>query len=406
MLEMVTLEEALGAMADLGSIADTETVGLSKALGRVLSETLRADGPVPPFDKSPLDGYAVRAADTAGASLESPVTLTVVREVRAGAWCDIPLQPGQAVKILTGAPMPPGSDEVIRYEDVRYEAGVIRVNVPVKAYGNFCHQGEDIAAGEIALTAGTVLGPAEIGFLAGLGYGSLPVRRQLRVAVVSTGDELMEGPGPLAPGKIFNSNAHGLCALLEKGGFSPCYGGIAGDDASAIAQAAAAALKEADVLITTGGVSVGDYDLVEAALRSMGAEVVLRRIDMRPGTPVIGAVLDGKLIISLSGNPTAATVTYHLLAAPVLRKLAGQAQWQNQRTRGIFRGSFDKVRRQRRMLLSRLGYEDGSLTVSLHHKQSSGGVRALLGCDAFIDVPPHGGRLQDGDRVDVVLIGS
>jgi molybdopterin molybdotransferase len=401
MRELVSLEEALEIILAHVSPVGEENIDLSVALGRVLSENVFAPFSLPPFHRSPLDGYAVRAEDIAEASPNEPAELLVMQEIPAGSYSEIEVTRNQAAKILTGAPIPPGADVVIRFEDVRKAGARIKVFRPLPAYTNYCFAGEDISRGERVLSAGVRLGPAAVGILAGLGIRDLPVYRAPRIAVLSTGDELIDITGALGMGKIYNSNLYTLAALIQEAGAQPADEGTVPDRAELITRKIDQALKGADMVLTTGGVSVGDYDAVEDALGQLGAEILFWRVNIRPGTPVICAVKDGKVILSLSGNPAAALITYHLLARPAIAKLQGLSDWKPLKTIAILQDGYPKASGQRRFLRGQAYLENGVLKVKLTGLQSPGIMKSMVNCNALVDVPANSRGLKAGEHVTV-----
>jgi molybdopterin molybdotransferase len=402
--EMISLEQAQEIILDKVKPVDEETIGLSSALGRVLSRDIYAPVSLPPFPRSPLDGYVVRAADIALASPDKPVKLQVEQEIPAGNCSGKAIAPNQTARIMTGAPIPPGADVVIRFEDVRVSGKKIQVFYPMPAYTNICFTGEDICQGEMVLPGGTVLSPAGVGVLAGLGLNEVPVFKVMRVAVVSTGNELIDISENLRPGKIFNSNLYVLAAEVKHVGSCPVYGGIAPDTVELTAFKINEMLAGADMVLTTGGVSVGDYDFVEDALVRVGANILFHRIGIRPGTPTLCAVKEGKLIIGLSGNPAAAFIVYHLLAKPAILKMSGLNNWRPIRCTGLIQDDFLKASGQRRFLQGHLFLEQDTVKVRLSGRQRPGSMRSTLNCNALIDIPPNSGPLKIGDKVDIILL--
>lgn len=404
MRELIALEEGLEAVIRHVDPVGGESVKVTEGLGRILYEDVAAEICLPPFDRSPLDGYAIRAVDIEHATAGAPVKLTIGEEIQAGACSSAVVEANQAAKILTGAPIPKGADAVIRFEDVEEQADHIRVSSPLKPYSNYCFAGEDMTVGETALIAGTKIGPAEIGVLSALGIEKVQVFKRPRIALLSTGNELVDNGQPLPPGKIYDSNLHSLTAYVQQLGSLPMRGALVPDDATAIAAAIESALQESDILITTGGVSVGDYDLVKDAMKKIGADVLFWRLNIRPGTPVLCTVKDGKVIISLSGNPTAAMTVFHLVAAPAIRRIMGISNWGNVRQMAELRDEFTKSGSQRRFIMCYSYIEEGRLCASFPAAQSPGRVKSMLGCNAMLDIPANAGPLMPGDKVKIVML--
>jgi len=384
--------------------AGTEKIDIRSALGRVLAEDIYAPVNLPPFNRSPLDGYAVRAEDIAAAAPDCPVLLEISQEIPAGRCSQIELGRNQAAMIMTGAPFPPGADVVIKVEDVKKTANKIEIVSSLQAYTNYCFAGEDIQRGEQALSGGEVIDPASIGILAALGIPVVPVYRLPKVAIIGTGDELVEVHEQLQPGQIFDSNSYALAAYIRQAGAKPILAGTVGDSREMIAQRIAENLDNVDMIITTGGVSVGDFDLVSEALISLGARMLFHRLAMRPGTPVLGAEKNGKLIICLSGNQAAAFVTFHLLAWPVLAGLMGISKRELTCATAVMQGQYPKTSAKRNFLRGRAFLDDGILKVRITGKQNPGVIYSTLYCNALIDVPANSPVLKAGDRVDVFLL--
>ncbi len=327
---LLSVSEALNRLLAEFRPLESEAADLEASLGRVLAETLTAPLNLPPFANSSMDGYAVRAADVAGARPEAPAALAVVADIPAGARpSDTPLSAGSAARIMTGAPMPPGADAIVPIEatdDARSSAGgpppgTIRILAPAPPGANVRRPGEDVRAGEVVLSAGRVIRPAEIGLLAALGVSQVPVVRRPRVAVLSTGDELVEVSRPLGPGQIRDSNSYTLAALVAAYGGQPIRLSRAPDRLAAVRerldQAHAAG---ADLVLSSAGVSVGAHDVVRQALEEDGA-LDFWRVDMRPGKPVAFGRVHGIPFMGLPGNPVSAAVTFEVFARPAILKM-------------------------------------------------------------------------------------
>lgn len=332
--EYLTVQEALTAVLAGVSVLPAERVPLLDALGRVLAEKVVARDSLPPFANSSMDGYALIAADLNGASQQSPATLRVVGDVAAGAVPDATVERGTAVRIMTGAPVPPGADAVIPVEDTdeawrnreRPLPEQIQVTRAVKSGDYIRHPGEDIEAGQTILERGHILRPQEVGVLASLGVSEISVIRRPRVAILATGDELLEVDEPLRPGKIRNSNGYTQAAQILMLGAIPVQLGIAGDTETAVRQKLQAGLEaNVDLFISSAGVSVGAYDVVKAVLEQEG-KVGFWRVRMRPGKPLAYGTYHGIPYLGLPGNPVSAMVSFERFARAAIRKLAGHVQ--------------------------------------------------------------------------------
>ncbi|APU29905.1 molybdopterin molybdotransferase MoeA [Pseudomonas chengduensis] len=317
LLPMEAVLERLLALADAAPIEQVEQIVLAEADGRVLAEPLIAALDLPPWANSAMDGYALRLADCSGQAL--PIS----QRIQAGT-APTPLEPGTCARIFTGAPLPEGADTVEMQENVELdEAGRVHFREPLKVGQNVRAQGQETRSGECVLPAGTRLGPIELGLAASLGAARLSVRRRLRVAVLSTGDELVEPGQALGPGQIYNSNRRLLIAWLQRLGCSVVDAGILPDDLQRTREALGA-LGEVDLILSTGGVSVGEADFLGIALREAG-ELALWKLAIKPGKPLTFGHYQGVPVIGLPGNPASTLVTFGLLARPyMLRRLGGQ----------------------------------------------------------------------------------
>jgi len=329
--ELISVEEALAEILSHVRPLEAERVSILEAQGRVLAEEIVSDTNIPPFDNSAMDGYAVRAADVA----RPPVRLAVAGSVAAGYVAGMRVEPGTAVRIMTGAPLPEGADAVAPYEDtsdfqrpkeerLASPAGEVEVRAPVAAGDHVRPAGEDIYEGERVLAPGRVIRAQEIGILASLGYGMVLVHRRPRVAILATGDELLEVHEPLAPGKIRNSNEYTNAALVTRTGGVPLRLGIARDTTAHLKAKLRSGLEQgADLFLTSGGVSVGDYDVVKDVLDSEG-QMQFWQVCMKPGKPLAFGLLEGGVpLIGLPGNPVSAMVSFEQFARPALLKMLG-----------------------------------------------------------------------------------
>lgn len=406
MRENLLLEEAQESLLNLARPLGESVVPLMEASGRVLYQDIRAQNNVPAFNKSPLDGYALRASDTKKASPAHPLTLTVLEEVRAGFMPQQKVVPETAIKVMTGSPIPEGADVVIKYEEVKEDRNRIEVYQPLKAFANVIRTGDDIIRGELAASAGSMINPALTGLLASLGIYKVPVFPKVKVALVSTGDELLDPAEPLIPGKIYNSSLYSLEARCRELGAEPVVLGNVVDRAAAVAARIEQGLEKADVVISTGGVSVGDYDVVYDALLSIGAKIVFWKVNMKPGSPLIAAVKDNKTIIGLSGNPAAAMVTFDLMVVPMFKKMMGQKMVLPGKIKAIFLDRFDKPSPQRRLLRARLHRKNGIDFVRLTGEQGNGVLKSMVACNVLVDVPAGSGPIKTGQQINAFIIGN
>jgi len=381
------------------------SVPLAEALGCVLAAPVTAGEPVPPWANSAMDGYAVRAADVAGAGDGSPVALPVVATVAAGAAADTEVGPGQAVRIMTGAPMPPGADAVVKVESTRGgpDATVVEVFEAVPAGRNIRSAGSDIAAGTVVAEAGTLLGPAHLGVLASVGVRRPIVVPRPRLGVISTGDELVDDDRPLAPGQIRESNRPTLVALARSFGIDAVDLGTVADDRKALTAALEGAAATCDAVATSGGVSMGDFDLVKVVLGEL-ADMRWMQVAIRPAKPFAFGVLDGTPVFGLPGNPVSSLVSLSLLGVPGLRRLAGRSDLDLPRVAAVAGPGLGR-RPDGRTAFIRVvcRWTDGRLHAHPVSGQSSHQLASAADANALA-VVPDGDGVAEGDEVTVVLL--
>lgn len=399
----VSVEEAVRCILEAVSpLKRVMELPLLECVGRVLAEDRYAKIDNPPFDRAPVDGYACRAADTKGASKENPVRLNVLAEVDAGGYFEGTVGPGEAVRIMTGAPIPSGCDVCIRQEDTDYGEEIAAVYEEYPAYKNYCYAGEDFKKGQLMVKAGTKLSYVEIAVLASMGEEKLLVYDRPAVALLTTGDEIVMPGKPLRPGKIYNSNLPGLAARMQELGFRPAVIKQIGDEGAVVAEEIRRALEIVDVVITTGGVSVGKKDILHDALPILGAERKFWGVALKPGTPTIFSVYKGKPVISLSGNPFGALTNFELLIRPMLAKMCRDDTLAPVRRDAVMADGFGKASYGRRFI--RAIWQDGQvyLPEGLH---SSGVLASMQGCNCLVDIAPGTECLKPGDTVSVVMTG-
>jgi molybdenum cofactor synthesis domain-containing protein len=315
---LTPLEDVQAAVLRECAPLHPRAVDLQDALGCVTAAPLEAEELVPPFDNTAMDGFAVRAADTT----DAPVELKVVGTLAAGAAPDLHVGASEAVRIMTGAPMPPGADAIVMVERTHAEDDVVVIEQAAAVGDHVRRAGDDLRPGQVVVDAGAVLGPAHLGVLASLGYQRVPVFPRPRVGVLSTGDELVDGPADLRPGQIRDSNRPTLLALVRQSGFTPVDLGLIGDEEAAIAAAVEEGLANCDALVTSGGVSVGDFDYVKAVLERLGT-MRSWQVAIKPAKPLAFGIVRGKPVFGLPGNPVSSMVSFELFARPALRQMAG-----------------------------------------------------------------------------------
>lgn len=377
-----------------------EWVDVEEADGRVLAEDIIARENTPPFARSPYDGYALRAADTQEAAAEHGVVLRVVEEIPAGHAPQHTLGAGEAAKILTGAPIPEGADAVVKFEDTQFTEETVTVFAPCRSGDNVVPAGEDIRQGEQVIAAGTVLDGALLGLLAGLGHTRVPVAVRPAVELISTGDELVAADAPLAPGKIRNSSVYTLASYVRRCGGTVRLAGIVPDQVQPIADAIAAAVERSDLVLTTGGVSVGDYDMLLRALDALGAEILFWKVRMKPGSAFVAAVYRDTLILCLSGNPAAAAVAFFLLGIPALRSMQGRSDAALQTGQVYLAHPVRKKSPNGRYLPGRLVVRDGKAYLEQAERQGNGMLHHLAGCTVLGRIPANSPPVEEGSLIE------
>ncbi|MFC5471750.1 gephyrin-like molybdotransferase Glp [Cohnella suwonensis] len=399
-------DEAQRILIERMSPLPEERVPLAEAWGRTLARSLTAPHPFPPFRRSAMDGYAVRAEDLRHATQEARVSLEVVESLPGGVAPTRSIGPGQASRIMTGGMMPEGADTVVMLEmtvspateDDALPVVTIGRSVPIGV--NVADVGCEIQEGAEVLRAGQRIGAGESAILASCGNAEVGVRRRPRVGILSTGSELLDVSEPLEPAKIRNSNAPMLAAMVRESGADPVMLGQVPDDAPAARALIDAGLRECDLLLTSGGVSVGDYDVMVDVLSSPDVELLFNKIAMRPGSPTTAAVANGKTLVALSGNPGACFVGYHLFVAPALRVMLGQTPYAENRSFQAYLGAeFPKVNAYRRYIRAATDLKDGTVWVTPTGDDKSSLMTTIVNADCLIEIPPLKEGLAKGHLV-------
>jgi molybdopterin molybdotransferase len=394
---MITVDIALERV--LAGLVPTapETLPLPQTLGRVLAENATARLAHPPVDVSAMDGYAVRAADIAAV----PATLDIIGESGAGHPYDGRVGPGQAVRIFTGAPMPAGADSVVMQEDTCRDGNSVAVTEPQSPHRHVRSKGGDFSVGQTLLAAGTVMGPRQIGLAAAMNLPWLPVRRRPRVAILSTGDEIVMPGEPIAAAQIVSSNGPALAALVTQHGGEPIQLGIARDSRDSL-NAMIKAAAGCDLLVTSGGASVGDYDLVQDVLAENGLELNFWKIAIRPGKPLMSGMLNHVPVLGLPGNPVSAMVCAYLFLVPMLRSLLGlpAALPLQAAVLGCAVKANDGRQDYQRATLDHR--PDGSVIVTPFQRQDSAVMSGLASADCLLIRPPHAPEGRPGDPATIM----
>ena len=391
----ITLEEAQNLVVRYAPVLNEEYVPLAESVGRRLTSDIRSAFPQPPFDRSPLDGYAVVAADVASATPDTPVKLQVVDKLWAGMPARVGVKRGQAVRLMTGCMIPSGADAVIRQEDTDLGVEIVQIFRPVASGKNICYRGEEYGTDALLLRRENRVDAASVAVAAGAGFTQLRVRRRARAVILTTGDEVRQ-PGTVLPaGKIYDSNTAYLSARLHQLGVETVAALTQEDDLTALSAALRRYAGEVDLILTTGGVSVGEKDLLEQAVKAAGAEVIFHGIDIKPGMPTLFAVLGNARLLGLSGNPFSAVVPFELLLRPMLAEMTGDPEPLLRADTAIAAQGFDKASPSRRFL--RAFCKQGRVYPPA--AQSNGQMRSMIGCNCLIDVPAGSGAIRPGDPV-------
>lgn len=407
---MISVDEALEYVLKHFEPLEPEEVEILDALDRVLAEDVYSDVDIPPFDNSAMDGYAVRAADTAGTSPEAAVTLRVIGDLAAGYTTDLAVEPGTAIRIMTGAPLPAGADAVVRFEETseglsagRRADDWIAIFSQVVVGENVRPAGEDIRKGELVLAEGTVLRAQEIGVLASLGRARVWVIRRPRVAILATGDELIAIDEPLAPGKIRNSNEYSNAALVRRYGGIPIRLGIARDDVEELtAKIREGLAQQVDLFLTSAGVSVGDYDVVKDVLGAEG-EVHFWQVCMKPGKPLAFGEIQGVPLLGLPGNPVSAMVSFEQFARPAILKMLGKMRLRKPTVEAILEEDVESSGRRgfKRVVITRRG---GEYYASVTGPQGSGVLTSMVKANGLAIIPEGVRYKKAGERVTVQML--
>ncbi|MEB3102657.1 molybdopterin molybdotransferase MoeA [Ferviditalea candida] len=407
----INVSDAIQQITNRAEQGTVETVPLFASLHRYLAEDLIADSPVPPFDRSAYDGYAVRSADTAAASPESPVYLKVIDVIGAGTISERTVGANEAVRIMTGAPIPEGADAVVMLElaaemEDRGRSGIV-LKRPLRAGENLSRRGEDIAEGERIIERGSPITPGMMNVLATFGYDSVKVYRKPVVGILATGSELLQVHEPLVHGKIRNSNTFMLAGQIQNAGGEAVNYGVVSDDFEQSYETITRILSEVDILLTTGGVSVGDFDFIPAILERMNAELLFNKVAMRPGSVTTAGIYGGKWIFGLSGNPSACYVGFELFAAPLIRRISGAASYAlPARLKAELLEDVSKPSPVDKFIRGTAESRQGRITVRTGGLDKSGAISSLAETNVLIAIPAGTKGLKKGDQVEVLWLNS
>lgn len=402
---MINVDEARRIiLSSISVMNETETVKFSECSGRILAQDIISSLNVPQINNSAMDGYAVISLDTGEASQQNPAILDVAGEVQAGSSVKLqPLERGKAVRIMTGAHVPDGADAVIPFEDTAEENAKVKIFIPVNKSENIRFAGEDITAGKVVLAKGTIIDSYNIGQIASINQTEVQVFRKPAVSIISTGDEIIEPGSPDVYGKTVNSNSYVLINEVKKAGGDPSYFGIAKDRFDDVKKLIEKALT-GDIVICTGGVSMGRYDFIPDVLKSMGAEIIVHRIAMKPGKPVLFGRINNKLIFGLPGNPVSVMVSFIEFVRPSILKMSGATLYDKPVVKAILKENIRKQAGRRHFIRGIFTIIDGVFYVSTTGNQRSDIISSMAAANCLIIIPENIEVAEKNSLVDIQLI--
>jgi molybdopterin molybdotransferase len=404
----IAVVDAIDKVLRYSALGQIEEVGLQESYGRFLAVDLISDHPVPPFDRSPYDGFAVRAIDTKHASADQPTEFEVIDEIGAGSVSGFSLGEMQAIRIMTGAQIPNGCDAVVMLELTKVleknDKVFMTIKRPFNKGDNISYAGEDTPKGSTLVKKGVKITPGIIALLATFGYAKVPVVKKPTIGIIATGSELLDVSEPLVSGKIRNSNSFMIEAQCRRSGAEPIYFGKLMDNLDECYAGIKNALQNVDFLITTGGVSVGDFDYLPEIYKRLGANVLFNKVAMRPGSVTTVAEVNGKLLFGLSGNPSACYVGFELFVRPIVRTFLYSTHAHLQKISAVLGKDFLKPNPFTRFVRGKLSFTEGKIVASPVGLDKSNVVTSLADANAFIVLPGGTRGYQMGDFVDVLLI--
>lgn len=402
---MITVEKALKRILDSITPLGLEKETLLGALNRVIGEDIRASRDIPPKDNSAMDGYAVKAEETKGASAERPVTLNVIENIQAGYPPRKTLAPGETSKIMTGAFVPEGADAVVRQEDTKQEGNKVEIFEEAKEGLNIRYKGEDVRTGELVIPVGDIIRPAEIGMLASVGRASILVHQKPTVAVLATGDELVDIDGDISGDKIISSNSYSLAGQILTTGAEVLQLGIARDTREDLLEKFKAALR-ADIIISSAGISVGDFDFVKDVMEEMGASIEFREVAQRPGKPFTFGSLAGKPLFGLPGNPVSSMIAFEQYVRPAILKMMGHKRLFRRTIQAELTEDIKKKKGFRYFIRARIQHDGKKVTVATTGEQGSGILKSMVMANGIIIIPEDLSVIKKGSLVTVQLIDN
>lgn len=402
-MAMIQVDEAREIILSKIETKGVEKVSLDDALGRILAEDIIARRSNPPMDNSAMDGYAVITADIQSATPDNPVKLEVVEHVPAGAVAKGTLKSKQAMRIMTGAPIPPGADAVLMQEDTDKNGNGILAKDKTEVGENIRLAGEDVKEGDLVIRKGVTITPSQIGMMAVVGRSNIYVSQRPTVAILSTGDEIVELDGNPTGPCIYNSNGYMLAAQIRSAGGIPCYLGVARDDEKDLMEKFDWALK-CDIVVSSGGVSVGDYDLVKATLDKMGNEMVFWKVAMKPGKPLAFGKIGDVPIFGLPGNPVSSFVSFEQFARPAIKKTMGARDILPRTVQAKLTRTIHKKTGRLHFMSAVVSWDRGEYTVAPAEEQGSGVLKSTVNANGLLVFPLEKDELKSGEQVTVQLL--
>ena len=400
---MVTVEEALNKILSRIEPLGFEKVSILEALGRVIGEDVYANRDLPPLDNSGMDGYAVRSEDIRNVGRDHPVRLKVIEDLPAGSISAKTVRNGEAIRIMTGAPIPKGADAVIPVEDTMKEDPSVAIFRSVLPGENIRRAGEDVKQGERVISSGDVIRPAEVGMLASLKRSFVSVHQRPTVAILCTGEELVDVDGNLDRGKIVSSNSYTLAAQVKDCGAIPLQLGLARDRKGEIKEKLIQGVR-ADVLISSAGVSVGDYDFVKEVLIDLGMEMIFWKVAMRPGKPLAFGTIDKKPVFGLPGNPVSSMVSFEQFVRPALLKMMGHHEIFRSVIEAVLKEDIHKQPGLRHFVRASVIFEESGCFVTVAGSQGSGILRSMVKANGLAIIPEDREVVKAGEKVKVQLL--
>ncbi|WP_024613443.1 molybdopterin molybdotransferase MoeA [Clostridium sp. Ade.TY] len=397
---MVSLEEAKKLILDKIKSLGLEEVNIEDSVGRILYEDIYSPINNPPFPRSPLDGYAIRGEDTKGATKENPVTLTVIDKIYAGYISKKIVKENEAIRIMTGAPIPTGANSIIRQEDTDEGIKTVKVYSELNPYDNYCFEGEDFKKGTKLIEKGTLITSSEIIALASIGFNKVKVYKKAIVGIINTGDEIQNPGTKLNNGKIYNSNGYFLKARLLELGFESVLYNLICDEDDEIVKAIDYLEDKCNIIISTGGVSVGEKDRVIISAKKAGYNILFWKVDIKPGSPMFAAFKEDKLYIGLSGTPVAAATTFELTCRDALSKMYNTKSLCIKKRLGVLMDDYNKVSKKRRFLRVYINNENRVFINNVY--QTPGQVHTMINSNAILEIPKNK-ELKKGEEVEVLI---